>query len=94
MRPPHLVRKEKSIWPRTNQLEKPADEATRLIALYQTFAVSEEDIQEVLATWSRAVPKLLFEDAALKKVTPSLVRYIGKRRTTVLDAFLTSLAAN
>lgn len=74
--------------------KKLADEATRLIDLYQTSAISEEDMQEVLATWSRAVPKLLFEDAAAKKVSPSLVRYIGKRRTMVLDAFLTSLAAN
>lgn len=72
--------------------KKLGDEAIRLIDWFQTSQLSEDDLVDAVATWKENVPQLLLADDSSdgSLVSPTLIKYIGKRRALVLATLLTN----
>lgn len=65
-----------------------SDEVVRLVDLYKMQQLSEEELATVVKTWEKNVPKLLLSKGDSQLLSPSLVRYIGKRRAGVITTLL------
>ncbi|MBO4330678.1 MAG: hypothetical protein J5827_01235 [Oscillospiraceae bacterium] len=69
--------------------KKLGDEATRLVDLYLVAQLPEEDLIEAINAWKENVPTLLIKDSGKgPTISPTLVRYIGKKRSNVLATLL------
>ena len=69
--------------------KKLGDEATRLVDLYQVAQLPEEDLVNALNTWRENVPSLLLKESDKgTTISPTLTRYIGKKRSNVLATLL------
>jgi hypothetical protein len=69
--------------------KKLGDEVTRLVDLYQVAQLPEEDLVEALNAWRENVPALLLKDSEKgPTISPTLTRYIGKKRSNVLATLL------
>lgn len=69
--------------------KKLGDEATRLVDLYQVAQLPEEELVNALNTWRENVPSLLLNESDKgTTISPTLTRYIGKKRSNVLATLL------
>lgn len=69
--------------------KKLGDEATRLVDLYLVAQLPEEDLIEALSAWKENVPSLLLKDSDKgPTISPTLAKYIGKKRSNVLATLL------
>jgi len=65
-----------------------SDEIIRILALYDVNQVTEQELAEVLNTWSENVPELFLSSDNPKQLSPKLAKSIGKRRSAVLLTIL------
>lgn len=69
--------------------KKLGDEVTRLVDLYQVAQLPEEDLIEALNAWRENVPQLLLRESDKgPTISPTLAKYIGKKRSNVLATLL------
>lgn len=69
--------------------KKLGDEATRLVDLYLVAQLPEEDLIEAINAWKENVPTLLLTNSEKgPTISPTLTKYIGKKRSNVLATLL------
>lgn len=67
-----------------------AQDAKQLVDEYKAKQCTEEELMEVLQAWDNNCPNLLYANGNRTIISPSILRYLGTRRATVI---LSALAA-
>ena len=71
--------------------KKLSDDVIRIVDMYQSSQVSEDDMIEVITTWKENVPELLFAPDGEGKINRTLLKVIGKKREKVILTFLANI---
>lgn len=61
-----------------------AEDIKHLTDEYVSKQMPEEDLDKMVLAWDENCPNLLYEDSDKSTLSDSLLRYIGKRRATVI----------
>ena len=73
--------------------KKLSDELIRFVDDFQQSRISQEDFVEVLQTWMNNAPKLLLaDDGSSNALSPSVIKYIGKKRAIVIATVLANFS--
>ena len=73
--------------------KKLSDELIRLVDLFNSNQVSEEEFTEAVQTWKSNVPQFLLADNGSGAfLNDKLIKYIGKRRAIVVSTVLAKIS--
>ena len=63
-----------------------AQDITTLVTKYISKDISEQELQEIVHSWSEKCPNLLFdtEKGEMQTISPKLQRLIGKKRALLI----------